>query len=111
MAMQAGPLMWDRVHAYHNPMTGSYHSPPSSALFGLEGEPLHVSSPPNIFPYSSASTPERRVQEEREWRPPPRDGMGESTAGKMDALKYFCAMCCPSLVTTREDREKELMVR
>jgi len=100
--MQSSPLMWDRVHSYHNPLTGSYHSPPSSAFLGFEDAepPLHESSPPGLFPTVRVSS--GSIDKKAPWSQAREKGFKG-----FDPMQYFCAMCCPSVLN---DHDKELKV-
>mmetsp|Transcript_11813 Transcript_11813/g.31887 ORF Transcript_11813/g.31887 Transcript_11813/m.31887 type:complete len:100 (+) Transcript_11813:77-376(+) len=94
--MSQGPLLWERVHAHHNPFTGSYHSPPGSALLAFsDGEPTqHLSSPPAIFPLASVLPADRPSGDSA--------SAGESWRGR-DPLQLFCSMCCPALAGNDQD--------
>mmetsp|Transcript_14409 Transcript_14409/g.36345 ORF Transcript_14409/g.36345 Transcript_14409/m.36345 type:complete len:118 (+) Transcript_14409:63-416(+) len=117
--MEARPSVWDGVHAYHNPVTGSYHSPPGSFLLhwsddlvGLDPRQRHDSSPPNLFPSWRPQAPSREpslaaaAAATAGGKPP----QGSSNPGCRGRLAWICGGCCRDLVPA-VDSKTEILVR
>mmetsp|Transcript_45511 Transcript_45511/g.134730 ORF Transcript_45511/g.134730 Transcript_45511/m.134730 type:complete len:100 (-) Transcript_45511:306-605(-) len=95
-------VLWDKLHIYHNPMTGSYHSPPTSGLLDWDDHdqaPVSQrvdSSPPCLFPFERVPSSERCTSPKRQAR---------QVAGCPSA-HMFCGFCLSSL-TLSSEREEE----
>mmetsp|Transcript_64372 Transcript_64372/g.119675 ORF Transcript_64372/g.119675 Transcript_64372/m.119675 type:complete len:114 (-) Transcript_64372:87-428(-) len=95
-----GPVVWDRLHAYHNPLTGSYHTPPGSRLLSCEEDeraPLHISQPEMLYRGSAeGSSPNKQG-----WQPAVVENGRGPVSGRPDSrsssVPLFCRFCCPGL--------------
>mmetsp|Transcript_5570 Transcript_5570/g.15970 ORF Transcript_5570/g.15970 Transcript_5570/m.15970 type:complete len:96 (+) Transcript_5570:134-421(+) len=83
-------LLWNTRDAFHNPVTGSFHSPPHSKLLEI-GEDREAfkfeSAPADIFPPPKVGTARGGG-----WLPRRAAGLGEGRDVPM-----LCHFCCPGL--------------
>mmetsp|Transcript_55607 Transcript_55607/g.143227 ORF Transcript_55607/g.143227 Transcript_55607/m.143227 type:complete len:105 (-) Transcript_55607:234-548(-) len=102
--MSGGPLMWDRLHIYHNPMTGSYHSPPTSGLLDFSdneqvasGSPMRFdSSPPSLFFAAEAAASDAPGSPKRAAR--------RAAAGGCHPMHMFCGFCLAPFQSSESER-------